>query len=116
VVAQVARLDTEPWGQTNADIARHVDFSTDGRFTTGNVAAMIVRQGGVVALGGVLAGLTAGLVGGRLIASLLYDVSLRDPAVFAAAAVTLFGVVVLACWLPARGAARVSRVEALRAD
>jgi ABC-type antimicrobial peptide transport system permease subunit len=82
----------------------------------GTVAAMIVRQGGVVALGGVLAGLAAALAGGRLIASLLYDVSPRDPAVFAAAAITLFGVAVLACWLPARRAARVSPVEALRAD
>jgi predicted permease len=82
----------------------------------GNVAAMIVRQGGIVALAGVLAGLAVALVGGRLIASLLYDVSPRDPAVFAATAVTLFGVATLACWLPARRAARVSPVEALRAD
>jgi ABC-type antimicrobial peptide transport system permease subunit len=82
----------------------------------GNVAAMIVRQGGIVALAGVLVGLAAALAGGRLIASLLYDVSPRDPAVFAATAVTLFGVAVLACWLPARRAARVSPVEALRAD
>jgi putative ABC transport system permease protein len=82
----------------------------------GNVAAMIVRQGGIVALAGVLAGLAAALAGGRLIASLLYDVSPRDPAVFGATAVTLFGVAVLACWLPARRAARVSPVEALRAD
>jgi putative ABC transport system permease protein len=82
----------------------------------GNVAAMIVRQGGIVALAGVLAGLAAALAGSRLIASLLYDVSPRDPAVFAATAVTLFGVATLACWLPARRAARVSPVEALRAD
>jgi putative ABC transport system permease protein len=77
---------------------------------------MIVRQGGIVALGGVLAGLATALAGGRLIASLLYDVSPRDPAIFAAATVTLVGVATLACWLPARRAARVSPVEALRAD
>jgi putative ABC transport system permease protein len=82
----------------------------------GGVAAMIVRQGGIVALAGVLAGLAAALVGGRLMSSLLYDVSPRDPAVFAATAVTLFGVATLACWLPARRAAHVSPVEALRAD
>jgi putative ABC transport system permease protein len=82
----------------------------------GSVAALIVRQGGIVALAGVLAGLAAALVGGRLIASLLYDVSPRDPAVFAATAVTLFGVATLACWVPARRAAHVSPVEALRAD
>jgi hypothetical protein len=38
-------------------------------------------------------------------------VSPRDPAVFAATAVTLFGVAMLACWLPARRAARVSPLE-----
>ena len=82
----------------------------------GRVAAMIVRQGGIVVLAGVLAGLAAALAGGRLIASLLYDVSPRDPAVFAATAVTLFGVATLGCWVPARRAAHVSPVEALRAD
>ena len=73
-------------------------------------------QGGIVALAGVLAGLAAALAGGRLIESLLYNVSPRDPAVFTATAVALFGVATLACWLPARRAARVSPVEALRAD
>ena len=71
-------------------------------------------QGAIVALVGVLAGLAAALIGGRLIASLLYGVSPRDPAVFAATAITLLGVVTLACWLPARRAARISPVEALR--
>jgi ABC-type lipoprotein release transport system permease subunit len=69
-----------------------------------------------VALAGVLAGLAAALAGGRLMSSLLYDVSPRDPVVFAATAVTLFGVATFACWLPARHAAHVSPVEALRAD
>jgi predicted permease len=82
----------------------------------GGVVAMIVRQGGIVALAGVLAGLAVALIGGRLIESLLYNVSPRDPAVFIATAVTLFGVATLACWMPARRAARVSAVEALRAD
>jgi putative ABC transport system permease protein len=82
----------------------------------GGVAAMIVRQGGSVALAGVAVGLAAALAGGRLIESLLFHVSPRDPAVFTATALTLFSVATLACWLPARRAARVSPVEALRAD
>ena len=82
----------------------------------GSVVGMIVRQGGIVALAGVLVGLAAALAGGRLMSSLLYDVSPRDPAVLAATAVALFGVATLACWLPARRAAHVSPVEALRAD
>ena len=80
------------------------------------VSAMIVRQGGLVALAGIAAGLGAALAGSRLIESLLYDVSPRDPVVFVATALTLLGVALLACWLPARRAARVSPVEALRAD
>jgi putative ABC transport system permease protein len=82
----------------------------------GGVAAMIVRQGGLVALAGVLVGLAGALAGGRLIESLLFNVSPRDPAVFTTTAVALLGVATLACWLPARRAARVSPVEALRAD
>jgi putative ABC transport system permease protein len=80
------------------------------------VAAMIVRQGGSVALAGVAGGVAAALAGGRLITSLLYGVSPRDPAVFVTTAVTVLAVATLACWLPARRAARVSPVEALRAN
>lgn len=80
------------------------------------IVGMIVRQGGSVTLAGVAVGLAAALVGGRPIQSLLYEVSPRDPVVFAAAAVALFGVGLLACWLSARRAAGVSLLEALRAD
>ena len=46
------------------------------------------------------------LPGSRLIASVLYGVSPRDPAIFAAMAVALLLVALLACWMPARRAAR----------
>ncbi|HEX9608039.1 MAG TPA: FtsX-like permease family protein, partial [Gemmatimonadaceae bacterium] len=82
----------------------------------GNVARMIVRQGGIVALPGITVGLATAFAGGRLIESLLYGVSPRDPGVFAGTTALLLGVVLLACWLPARPAARLSPLEALRAD
>jgi putative ABC transport system permease protein len=82
----------------------------------GNVAGMIVRQGGAVALVGIIVGLATALAGSRLIESLLYGVSPRDPGVFAATTLTLLGVALLACWLPARRAARLSPLEALRTD
>jgi putative ABC transport system permease protein len=82
----------------------------------GSVARMIVRQGGFVAFTGVIVGLTAAVAGGRLIESLLYGVSPRDPGVFAATTLILLGVALLACWLPARRAARLSPLEALRTD
>jgi predicted permease len=82
----------------------------------GSVAGMIVRQGGFVALAGVSVGLVTSLAGSRLIESVLYGVSPRDPAVFAATTLVLLGVALLACWLPARRAARLSPLEALRTE
>jgi putative ABC transport system permease protein len=80
------------------------------------VAGMIVRHGGVVALVGIVLGLATALAGSRLIESLLYGVSSHDPVVFASAAVALLGVALLACWLPARRAAAVDPLVALRAE
>jgi len=81
-----------------------------------SIARMIVRQGGLVALVGVAVGLACALAGTRLIASLLYGVGPRDPAVFVATASSLLTVALLACWLPARRAARLSPLEALRTE
>ena len=82
----------------------------------GEVARMIVRQGGGVALAGVVVGLAVALAGARLIESLLYDVTPRDPVVFAATTSILSAIALLACWLPARRAARLSPIEALRTE
>jgi ABC-type antimicrobial peptide transport system permease subunit len=80
------------------------------------VASMITQQGAFVASAGIAAGLVLALAGSRLIGSLLYGVSPRDPAVFTATALLLLGVAFLACWLPARRAARLSPLEALRTE
>jgi putative ABC transport system permease protein len=82
----------------------------------GSVAGMIVRQGGLVALAGITAGLATAFAGSRLIDSLLYGVGSRDPGVFATATLALLGVALLACWLPARRAASVDPLVALRAQ
>ena len=81
----------------------------------GSVARMIVRQGGLVTLAGLIAGLAAALAGSRLIESLLYGVSPRDPASsrdHADAAVRRAGRLLAAC--APRGP--LSPLEALRAD
>jgi putative ABC transport system permease protein len=80
------------------------------------VARMILRQGGLVTLLGIGAGLIAALAGSQLIRSLLYDVSPRDPVVFALTTVALLAIALLACWLPARRASRLSPLEALRTE
>jgi putative ABC transport system permease protein len=82
----------------------------------GHVAGMIVRQGGLVAIVGVIVGLGLAYAGSRLIASLLYGVSARDPVVFAATTVLLLTVALVACWLPARRGSRLSPLEALRTE
>src|SRR2546423_823982 len=71
---------------------------------SGSVARMIVRQGSIVALAGITVGLAAAFAGGRLIESLLYGISPRDPGVFAGMT-TVLSVALLACWLPGRRAA-----------
>ena len=81
-----------------------------------NVARMILRQGGLVTLIGIAVGLIAALAGSQLIRSLLYGVSPRDPIVFSLMTVMLLVVALLACWLPARRAARLSPLEALRTE
>jgi len=75
---------------------------------------MIIVQSGSVTVVGIILGVVAALAGGRLIESLLFDVNPRDPAVFAATAVTLLVIAVLACWLPARRASRLNPIEVLR--
>jgi ABC-type antimicrobial peptide transport system permease subunit len=81
----------------------------------GSVARLILRQGGMVAFAGIVVGLGAALAGGRLVESLLYDVSPRDPAIVALTTLMLLVVALLACWLPARRAARINPVDTLRA-
>jgi putative ABC transport system permease protein len=80
------------------------------------VAGMILRQGGLVTLVGVAIGLATALAGSRLIQSLLYGVGPRDPAIFVVTTLALLGIAMLACWLPARRAARLSPLDALRTD
>ena len=80
------------------------------------ITRQIVMQGGAVSLIGVAIGLVGAFAGGRLIASVLYGVSPRDPVVFAMMAITLQVVALTACWIPARRAARLDPTTALRAE
>ena len=83
---------------------------------TGDILGMVLRRG----LGLVIIGLALGLVGAwsvaHLIAGALYGVSPHDPPTFAAVPLLLAGVALLACLIPARRAARVDPMVALRAE
>jgi putative ABC transport system permease protein len=81
-----------------------------------DVVWLFVREGAVLILVGVSAGLAGALAGGRWIAALLFGVTPADPATFAAAVFTLALTAACATYLPARRAASVDPTEALRAD
>jgi ABC-type antimicrobial peptide transport system permease subunit len=77
---------------------------------------MVSRQGLGVTMLGSAAGLAGATALTRFLAVLLFEVSPRDPVVFAFAGVILLMVAAAACWLPARRAAAVDPALALRVD
>jgi ABC-type antimicrobial peptide transport system permease subunit len=76
----------------------------------------MVRQGAAVAMLGIGIGLVAALGLTRLLSGMLFEVSATDPATFVAIASFLGAVALLAAWLPARRAAHVDPIVALRAE
>jgi ABC-type antimicrobial peptide transport system permease subunit len=82
----------------------------------GDVKRMIVLQGMRLAIVGVGVGLASAFGLTRFIASILYGVKAWDPLVFVSVPVLLAAVALLAVWLPAGRASRVSPIIALRYD
>ncbi|HEX3231384.1 MAG TPA: ABC transporter permease [Pyrinomonadaceae bacterium] len=80
------------------------------------VQRMILRQGLVLALTGILIGLAAAFALTRLMSSLLYGVSPTDPFTFVISSVLLIGVALGACLVPARRATRIDPMIALRCE
>ena len=78
--------------------------------------AMVVRQGMITAAWGVALGLGASIWLSRFLSSQLFEVNPADPALFALLSAALLGVAALACYIPARRAARTDPLEALRAE
>ena len=78
------------------------------------LVTQFVKQGLLLALAGIGAGLMGALALSRFVSSLLFGVSTTDPLTFAAVSILLAGVAVLACFRPALRAARVDPMIALR--
>jgi putative ABC transport system permease protein len=81
-----------------------------------NVLALVVRQGILLAGAGIGVGSILALGFAELLSKLLYGVTPTDPLTLATAPLVLLAVAALACWLPARRAARVDPLLALRED
>jgi putative ABC transport system permease protein len=90
--------------------------------SNGSVAGMVVRQGLLLAVVGLGVGLLGALAMGRIFSGLpfevrwllLFDVRPTDPLILALVSVFLTTVAMLACFLPARRAAKVDPIVALR--
>jgi putative ABC transport system permease protein len=79
-----------------------------------DVLTMILGQGLRTVLIGIAIGLAGSLALSRVIASLLFGVTATDPLTFAAVILLLVAAAMLACYLPARRAARIDPMVALR--
>jgi predicted permease len=79
-----------------------------------DLVKLVVSEGVQLGVGGIAIGLVIALLGGRWLGPLLFDESPHDPVVLGFVAVVLFGVAALASYLPARRAARVDPMVALR--
>ena len=80
----------------------------------GRVVRLVIMQGLGLAASGLIAGVAAILVLGRLLAGLLFDVSPRDPWILAGGCAVLGGIALAASYIPARRAAKTDPLEALR--
>jgi len=75
---------------------------------------LVISRGLRLTTAGIVIGAVAALALTRLMSNLLYKVSPRDPVVFCSALIVLIAVALIACFLPARRAARIDPAQTLR--
>jgi ABC-type antimicrobial peptide transport system permease subunit len=98
--------------QRTAEIGVRMAFGA----TAQGVFRLVVRQGLGLSAAGIVVGILAALAVTRVLRTLLVGVGATDPLTFAAIAVVFLGIAALACWIPARRAANLDPVSALREE
>jgi putative ABC transport system permease protein len=84
--------------------------------TPRDVSRLVVRRGLLLTIAGIGCGIVVALLATRVLQGLLFDVEALDAVTFVSVALVLAAVAMFASWLPARQAARVDPVIAMRAD
>ncbi len=79
-----------------------------------DILRLVLRQAGTLVVVGLVIGILGALALTRVLSSLLYNITPTDPATFAAVSLLLVAVGLLACYMPARRAAKIDPMEALR--
>jgi predicted permease len=82
----------------------------------GAVLGMIMREGSIMLVSGVAIGLLLSMATAKALSGILYEVGALDPVAFTAAPLVLAAAALIATWLPARRAARVNPIQALRTE
>jgi ABC-type antimicrobial peptide transport system permease subunit len=82
----------------------------------GDVLRLVMRQGLRLAIIGMIVGIAGALALTRLLQAFLFGITATDPATFTAVPVALLAAALLASWLPARRAAKVDPIVALRTE
>src|SRR5436190_5119868 len=80
----------------------------------GAVLRMIMGEGSIMLLSGIIIGLLLAAGTGKILSGMLYEVGALDPVAFTLAPLTLAAAALFATWLPARRATRISPMQALR--
>jgi len=112
LLATVGLYGVIAYGVTNRMTEFGIRIALGGRGRS--VVADVVWEGMRLALVGIALGLAASIAGGRLLQRLVYGVQPTDPLTLASIALLVVGVSVLACFFPARDAARADPIAVLR--
>ncbi|HJT45734.1 MAG TPA: ADOP family duplicated permease, partial [Chthoniobacterales bacterium] len=96
--------------QSTRELGMRMALGAGGR----DILRLVMARGLRLTIIGIVIGATAAILLTRLMGDLLYKVSPRDPIAFGGALIILITVGLIACFLPARRAARVNPVQALR--